>query len=52
MDITIKTVHNPLYFWNLLLDYKINNSNIKKFYDRTKSYIILFALVVGMLFFY
>ena len=40
-----------MYFRNLLFDYKINNSNIKNFYDRTKRYIILFALVVGMSFF-
>ena len=45
IDITIKTVYNPQYFQNLLFDYKINNSNIKKFYDRTESYIILFTLV-------
>ena len=36
----IETVHNPLYFQNLLFDYKINDSNIKIFYDRTNSYII------------
>ena len=48
----IKTVHNPLYFSNLQFDYKLNNSNIKKFYDRTRSNIILFTLVVGVSFFY
>ena len=31
-----------------MFDYKINNSNIKQFYDRIKSNIILFTLVVGM----
>ena len=30
----------------------MNNSKIKNFYDGTESYIILFTLVVGMLFFY
>ena len=34
-DYNNKTVHNPKYFWNLLFDYKIKNSKIKKFYDRT-----------------
>ena len=29
-------------------DYNINNSNNKKSYDRIKSYIILFTLVVGI----
>ena len=29
----------------------MNNSNNKKFYDRTNSYILLFSLVVGMPFF-
>ena len=50
MDIKNKTAHNPKYFYNLLFDYKINNSNIKKLYDRTKSFIILFPLVVGVSF--
>ena len=35
----------------LTSDYKISDLNIKKFYYRTKSYIILFTLVVGMSFF-
>ena len=48
---SLKTVHNPQYFQNLQLYYKMNNSNNKKFYDRTKSYILLFSLVVGMPFF-
>ena len=38
-------------FLNLLSDYEINNSNIKKFYDWTKCNIILFTLVVGISFF-
>ena len=33
------------------LDYERNNSNNNKFYERTKSYILLFTLVVGMPFF-
>ena len=37
---------------NSVFDYKINNLNIKKFYDRTRSNIILFTLVVGVSFFY
>ena len=39
---------NPLYFWNLLFDHKINNSNIISFYDQTESYILQFTLIVGM----
>ena len=34
-----------------MFDYKINNLNIKKFYDQTKSDIILFTFVVGLSFF-
>ena len=49
-DITIKTVNNPQYFQNLQFDYEINNSNIKKFQDGTKSNILLFTLVVGVIF--
>ena len=47
----IKTDHNPQYFQHLQFDYKINNSNIKKFYDQTRSNILLFTLVVGVSFF-
>ena len=50
-DLTIKTVHNPQYFWNLQFDQKITNLNIRKFYDRTRSNILLFTLVAGVLFF-
>ena len=34
-----------------MFDYKIKNSNIKKFFDRTDSYVILYTLEVGMPFF-